>query len=208
MGWLIDASMFAPKGSHGAGWSLWLVGLNQVSHLVMSAAYLSMTARFLMMRHRLKKSELIRRPIQQILIVVVFGVIVHLSNSVAFYWPNYYVFTLATVVGAICASALVVKLPRAIEALADQNLLEELQNLSAELMKRTARVSDEESSRYQRLKERVHLLEDQFQRSDWIARSRSAMGQLNDLLADLESVVNEKSENRDERIDQARRGEK
>lgn len=172
-------------------WYFRLTIFNQTLHIILGFAYLFVMGRFLLIPIGFRKSKLVVKLTRRIKIALAFCGLMQAADLLAFYWPSSMACTSISVISALCAATVIIKLPELLDALSTETVLGRIghASLDPQAWANQNSIADADTGRYERLKARVHMLEDDFQRSGWIAQSRHAMNQLTDLLSDLENIL-------------------
>ena len=195
MGRLLDIPGLLAVEVLDMDWHFRLTTFNQTLHLILGFAYLFVMGRCLLIPAGFRKSMLVTKLTQRIKIAITFCTVMQAADLLTFYWPLSVIFTLISVISALCAATVIIKLPEILDALSTEIALGGIGHANLNMQNKLISGMTADSERYERLKARVHMLEDDFQRSGWIAQSHNAMNQLTDLLADLEGILSAQQEN-------------
>ena len=205
MGRILDVPGPWATGVVDMDWYFRLTIFNQTLHIILGFAYLFAMGRFLWIPTGFRKSGLVTKLTRRIKIAIAFCSVMQAADLLAFYWPRSVACTSISVISALCAATVIIKLPEILDALSTELVLGRIGHESLDMQAKTVGTMIADTDRYERLKARVHMLEDDFQRSGWIAQSRHAMNQLTDLLADLEGILGKPEEDIGEPTARSRR---
>lgn len=193
MSGLWDASGFVTAGT---GWAPWLRVTNLASHAVIAAANLVIVVSLLRFHARRKADLLFPESVRYLTVILLFCVLTHANDVLAFSWPNQVLFTGVEVAAALGAGFAAFRLPHFVRALTRELKSVERVDELTRALRTEARVRDAAeralAERYELLRVRLIALEDLFARSTWIQQSHAAMKHLNEMLADVETVLNER----------------
>ena len=172
--------------------------MTQSSHAVIAAAYLAISAFLLRFHARRKARLLFPRSCHDVSAMLFFCALMHADEVLAFYWPNPRLFAGVEVAAALFATMAAWRLPRLVQVLARKvRSVHESDTLRAASRPETracAVAADRElAERYERLKNRITLMEDTVRRNTWLQQSQAAMRDLNGLLSELETVADERA---------------
>jgi hypothetical protein len=184
------------RSTTGVGdvWASLLGLIREGSHIILAVAYLGAILGVfrLQIRRGLGKSS--AESSRDLWALLVFCLLVQVGEVLESYWSENNLVTAASMSLAVAAAAAAYQRPRwdwiqnwQREAREANRLNEELRK---EILERASAARDL-ADRYDRLKLRVHALEETLRRRTWIQQSREAMNQLNAMLGGCESLLDQ-----------------
>ena len=189
MGRIVKIPGLVITGVLDMDWYFRLSNLNQTLHIIVGFSYIFVMGRFLLFPMGLAKSRRLANLTSRIKIAIGFCCVMQTADLLAFYWPRSVACTSISVISALCAATAIIRLPEILDVISTEIILGGIGGAIRPSQNPLNGTTLADTARYEQLKARVHVLEDDFRRCGWIAQSRNAMNQLTDLLAELEGVL-------------------